>query len=199
MKKINLLLFLPVFFLLFSCGNNNTEEASNSSTTENEEHSQLDYMSRDDIKRHIQKLEKSLYEDTVAMDRQKATDLMEAYAAFVDRDPNQLGAPEYIFKAGELAMGLNRTLDAIKYFSISYGRYPNYEKRPYALFLKAFVLENQAKDYEQATEAYKIFMEEYPDHPMYDDAKYSIQNMGKTPEQLIEEFEARQNQEKKAS
>ena len=185
---------MPIFVLLLSCGNNEVKEESTDQVDE-EKVSKIDYMNREDLKDHITKLEKSLYEDTVAMDREKATELMEAYAMFASKHADHENSPEYIFKAGELAMGLNQTLNAIKYFSISYGRYPNFEKRPYALFLKAFVLENQAKDLEQATQTYETFIEEFPDHVMVDDAKYSIQNMGKTPEELIREFEAKQKQE----
>lgn len=194
MKNISSLFFLPIFVLLLSCGNNEVKEESTDQVDE-EKVSKIDYMNREDLKDHITKLEKSLYEDTVAMDREKATELMEAYAMFASKHADHENSPEYIFKAGELAMGLNQTLNAIKYFSISYGRYPNFEKRPYALFLKAFVLENQAKDLEQATQTYETFIEEFPDHVMVDDAKYSIQNMGKTPEELIREFEAKQKQE----
>lgn len=187
------LLIFPLIILMFSCGNK--KEESGTTDTPNEDVSNISYMNRNDLKAHIQVLEKSLYEDTVAMDREKATELMDAYAMYSSKHPDQESSADYMFKAGELAMGLNRSLDAIKYFSITYGRYTNYDKRPYALFLKAFVLENQVKDYEQATQAYKTFIEEYPDHPMYDDAKYSIQNMGKSPEELIKEFEARQKKE----
>ena len=64
------------------------------------------------------------------------------------------------------------------------------EKKP-----KAFVLENQINDYDQAKNTYEVFIEEYPDHPMRDDAEYSIKNMGKSPEELIKEFEANQEAE----
>lgn len=57
------------------------------------------------------------------------------------------------------------------------------------MFLKAFVLENQAQKYDQAKEVYEEFILLYPGHVMADDARYSIENMGKTPEELIEEFE----------
>lgn len=186
------LLLLPLIVLMFSCGSKNEENGS--TNPEGEDASNISYMNRNDLKAHIDVLEKSLYEDTVAMDQEKATELMEAYAMYASKHPDQERSADYMFKAGELAMGLNRSLDAIKYFSITYGRYANYDKRPYALFLKAFVLENQVNDYEQATQVYQTFIEEYPDHPMYDDAKYSIENMGKTPEELIKEFEAKQKE-----
>lgn len=186
---------IPAFLFLCACGGSGNPEKSEE-ITDGEKRSRIEYMSRDDLGDYIEEMEKSLFEDTVGMNQEKATKLMEAYAMYASGHPDDTHSPEYMFKAGELAMGLNRSLDALKYFSITYGRYVNFEKRPYALFLKAFVLENQVKDYDQATQTYKTFIEEYPDHPMRDDAEYSIQNMGKSPEELIKEFESRQGEEK---
>jgi len=181
---------------MFAACNNAQEQ--NSEVPE-EQLGNIEYMNRTDLENHILKLEKSLYEDTLSMDREKAKNLMDAYAMYADKHPDQENSPEYMFKAGELAMGLNHSLEAIKYFSITYGRYVNFDKRPYALFLKAFVLENQVKDFEQAKNTYLTFIEEYPDHPMRDDAEYSVQNIGKSPEELIKEFEEKQAREEKVS
>ena len=86
-------------------------------------------------------------------------------------------------------MGINMTAESIKYLDKVYNDYPRFEKRPYALFLKAFVLENQSNNLAEAERVYTQFIEEYPNHEMADDAKYSIDNMGKSPEELIREFE----------
>jgi len=36
---------------------------------------------------------------------------------------------------------------------------------------------------------YELFLSEYPEHDFSDDAKLAIRNLGKTPEDLIREFE----------
>lgn len=44
-------------------------------------------------------------------------------------------------------------------------------------------------DYKNAEKYYKLFLEKYPNNDFTDDAEISLKNLGKTPEQLIEEFE----------
>jgi len=50
------------------------------------------------------------------------------------------------------------------------------------------------QNYDKATEIYEDFIAKYPESAFADDARISIDNMGKTPEELIQEFE-RRNQE----
>jgi outer membrane protein assembly factor BamD (BamD/ComL family) len=178
---------LSIFFLtfLFAACDNQPKEGK-----ENEEaYVALDKMNIDNLGAEIAKREKALNNDSTAMDLRKAAALMEAYAVYAERFPNRASSAERLFKAGELAMSIKQTVQAIKYLDKVYREYPEFEKRPYAKFLKAFVLENQAQDFEQAKEVYQEFINEYPGHPMADDAEYSIRNMGKSPEELIREFE----------
>tara|TARA_B100000965_G_C19497456_1_gene715882 strand:+ start:46 stop:627 length:582 start_codon:yes stop_codon:yes gene_type:complete len=168
--------------------------ACNSTTKENNGEAEnnfvpLEKMNIKNLEAEIEKREKALSEDAENVNSQKAAQLMEAYAVYAERFSNYDKAGERMFKAGELAMGLGHKVKAIKYFDVVYFDHKDYEKRPYALFMKAFVLENQAAQYDQAKEVYEQFIREFPTHPMADDAKYSIKNLGKSPEELIKEFE----------
>ena len=60
------------------------------------------------------------------------------------------------------------------------------------LFFKGFVYENMLKDLDKARETYLQFIEKYPKDDFADDAQMALLNLGKTPEMLIKEFEARQ-------
>jgi tetratricopeptide (TPR) repeat protein len=184
-KSINLQLFsvLIIAALSFACGNQ--EEKAEDSTT----YVAIEKMNIENLGAEIMKREKALREDTTGVDPQKAASLMEAYAVYAERFPNRANSADRLFKAAELAMSLNHAVQSIKYFDKVYNDYEDYEKRPYALFLKAFVLENQAKEYDQAREVYQEFLDLYPQHEMADDAEYSVKNMGKSPEELIREFE----------
>jgi len=115
--------------------------------------------------------------------------LMEAYGAFSERFKNRENADEYLFKAGEIAMGANLTVEAIRYLTTLYDEYPRYKNRAYGLFLLGFVQENQANNLDEAKRIYEQFLVEFPGHEMADDAKASISNLGKSPEQIIREFE----------
>ncbi|MFT5668627.1 MAG: tetratricopeptide (TPR) repeat protein [Vicingaceae bacterium] len=115
--------------------------------------------------------------------------LMEAYGAFSERFNNRENADEYLFKAGEIAMGANLTVEAIRYLTTLYDEYPRYKNRAYGLFLLGFVQENQANNLDEAKRIYEQFLVEFPGHEMADDARASINNLGKSPEQIIREFE----------
>ena len=67
--------------------------------------------------------------------------------------------------------------------------YPDFEKAPTVLFLKAFVYDDQLQDYTNAKKYYELFLEKYPNNEFTDDAEISLKNLGKTPEELIEEFQ----------
>jgi TolA-binding protein len=74
-------------------------------------------------------------------------------------------------------------------------QYAGYKKMPETIFLLAFVYENQMNNEKMATELYQRFMTDYPEHTLYKDAKASIDNMGKSLEELIKSFEEKQGQE----
>lgn len=191
MKRSITLCSLIISFLVFAC--NNVQQDSES---EKERYIPLENMNINSLDAEIAKREKALNEDTNSVNQQLAANLMEAYAIYGERFSSYEGAADRMFKAGELAMGLGHKVQAIKYFDKVYNDFKDYEKRPYALFMKAFVLENQAMEYDRAKETYEIFLEEFPNHAMADDAQYSILNMGKSPEELIKEFEKRDSLEK---
>lgn len=184
MRKVLFILGIISSLTFASCGQKANEEQ-----TEEKAYVSLEKMSIETLEEEIAKREKVLNQDKNGIDSKNASDLMEAYTVYAVRFPNRANSADRMFKAAELAMSLNHTIQAIKYFAKVYNEYPDYEKRPYALFLKAFVLENQARDYVQAESVYQEFLRLYPGHDMADDAEYSIQNMGKTPEELIREFE----------
>ena len=60
------------------------------------------------------------------------------------------------------------------------------------MFLQAFVYENHVGDLSNAREKYIEFIQKYPEKDFADDAEICLQNLGKTPEELIREFEEKQ-------
>ena len=69
------------------------------------------------------------------------------------------------------------------------GDYGDFAKVPECYFLKGFVYENNIKDIKQARIAYTEFITKFPNHDLRDDAEISMKNLGKTPEQIVREFE----------
>jgi tetratricopeptide (TPR) repeat protein len=185
MKMLKNLLFCFTVLSFVACGS--TE--ANTETTETEKVVVLEKLNRKNLEAEIKKREQALNNDSLTVNRKHARELMEAYIVYADRFPAYENAADNLFKAGEIAMGLNLTVESIRCFDRVYNKFTDYEKRPYSLFLKAFVLENQAQNFEEARSIYEQFITEFPQHEMADDAAYSVKNMGKTPEELIREFE----------
>ena len=149
---------------------------------------------RDQANNKILALEKQLTEDTsMVLDKKVALDISVLYANFADNYPGDSLAAHYLFKAGEMAMNLNMGSKSIMYFNKIAQQYAGYKKMPETIFLMAFVYENQMNNEKKATELYQEFMDKYPDHILYKDAKASLSNMGKSLEELIKSFEEKQN------
>lgn len=138
----------------------------------------------------IASLEKEIfnpYEDR--LDRAKAIELINLYQKVAKEEPKSSTAPEYLFKAGDLSINVQGPNKTIMIFDELLLNYPESEKAPTALFLKAFVYDDQLKDYANAKKYYELFLVKYPDSEFADDAEISLKNLGKTSEELIEEFE----------
>ena len=90
-------------------------------------------------------------------------------------------------------MALHKPQNAIDYFNRVIKDYPDFDKVPYCMFLKGFIYEDQVKDYDKARQAYEAFIEAYPDHDMTEAARFSIKNLGKSAEDLIQEFQQKED------
>jgi tetratricopeptide (TPR) repeat protein len=151
---------------------------------------------RDAENNKIIDMEEQLANDTtLVLDRSTAVSLIKMYSDFASQFPEDTLAALYLFKAGELSMNMNMGNQAITYFTKVLNEYSKFDKRPETIFLQAFVFENQLKNEKRATELYQTFMDQYPDHILFKDAKASIANMGKTLEEIIQGFE-KQNMKK---
>jgi outer membrane protein assembly factor BamD (BamD/ComL family) len=112
-----------------------------------------------------------------------------AYARFAEKFPEDSLASDYLFKAGEVASSIKMTQPAIKYFDKLLKQYPNHKKAPIALFLKGFIYENDLHELGKATTVYNEVIKLYPNSRFAADAQACINNLGKSPEELIKEFE----------
>ena len=102
--------------------------------------------------------------------------------------------PEYLFKAGEVSIGLKEYDQAAGFFERIYNNYPDYNKRVESLYLVGFVYDEHANNYGKAKEYYEKVVANHPDHGFADDAKASIETLGLTDEEIIKKFEAKQKE-----
>lgn len=122
-------------------------------------------------------------------DKAKGEELIATYDEFVKKYPKDTASARMLFESGRLSMNLGKGKNAITYFDKIITDFPDYSKSPDCMFLKAFVYDDMLKDLINAKKYYQAFIDKYPKHDFADDAQASINNLGKTPEQLIKEFE----------
>jgi outer membrane protein assembly factor BamD (BamD/ComL family) len=148
--------------------------------------------------KQITLLEKQLYTGQVTgFNRAKADSLLLLYEKFVQRYPKDSLAPKYLFQAAGLAMTLSDGRKSLELYEDFLKKFPDNPKAPVCLFFKAYVYENLITNYDKAKESYLQFIEKYPDHEFVKDARVALMNIGKTPDQLVREFEIRQKEESK--
>jgi len=187
MKIFKILSLVTLVSFLPSCGDSSSKKQE---VVVDESTGRVDVnkLNMENLLAEIKKREEA-YKTNKTINNRNGFLLMEAYGAFSERFNNRENADEYLFKAGEIAMGANLTVEAIRYLTTLYDEYPRYKNRAYGFFLLGFVQENQANNLDEAKRIYKQFLVEFPGHEMADDARASINNLGKSPDQIIREFE----------
>ena len=117
--------------------------------------------------------------------------LIDAYILFAEQNPDDVQSPDYLFRALDIAVGVNAEGPdkAIKIADMLIEKYPDFEMTPMAMYLKGFVYENIVGDLHNAEMTYRQFVEKYPESPMVEDVKATIENLGLSPEELIRKFE----------
>lgn len=141
----------------------------------------------------ISQLEKALFDEGGVYSQDTARMLMDLYVRFADSLPQDERSPEYLFKAADLSMYFSDPGRTIWLLDRLMARYPEHEKAAMSLFLKAFTYDTRFDDTASARHFYQQFIERYPQHEFTGEAEAAIRNLGKSPEELIREFEQRNN------
>ncbi|MCK9422679.1 MAG: tetratricopeptide repeat protein [Bacteroidales bacterium] len=141
----------------------------------------------------VKDLEKRLFSpEAVSFNKVKADSLMMLYVDFVKDYPKDSLSPQYLFKAAGIAMNSGDGSKALNLYNQFLQDYPNHPHAAMSLFFKGFVYENILHNLENAKEVYLQFIEKYPNDEFNDDARLALQNLGKSPDEMIREFEVRQ-------
>lgn len=127
-------------------------------------------------------------EDHTKINRQASLDYVNACEAYALANKDEK-APEYLYKASEVARSLSTYRKALSLFDWIIEQYPNFEKAPTCLFLKGFVIENELKNEDLARQSYELFLDKYPSDELADDVKFLLDNLGKTDEEMLKMIE----------
>lgn len=119
----------------------------------------------------------------------------ETYAAALEKsNPALFG--EVACRAAGLAVSISNPEKALSLYHAVAAKTPDHPKAPMALFMRGFVYENLLKDTSNARKAYEQVLEKYPRDTVFaDDARNCLLLLGKSPEEIIREFEAKNRQQ----
>jgi TolA-binding protein len=141
--------------------------------------------------------EEKLFNDSVkSLDKKEAESVFSNYLLYADTYKDDTLSAAFLFKAGDLANGMQRPKEAVAVFERLRKDYPTDKKASVALFMEAFIYETALEEKEKAKEIYKDFIQKYPDHKLYQSAKASLEqlNANLSDEELIRMFEQKTNQ-----
>jgi outer membrane protein assembly factor BamD (BamD/ComL family) len=149
---------------------------------------------RKEMLQNIENLRQEVYAEAPGIpDPARADALASACLAFAERYPGDTLAPAMIYDAADLMMNMGKHGEAFSQFERLRRDYPEHEKSEVALFLMAFITENELGDLGRARDLYGQFLKEYPNSDFADDARACIQNLGKSPEDILRSFQAKQD------
>ncbi len=144
-----------------------------------------------DLQKRLETLDREIGGANVT-DSAKAEEFIrtaEEMAGLVQKtNPDQYA--DLLLKAAGLAKTIGDPQKAVDLYSRIAEGMPQHSKAPTALFMLGFVYENDLGDLAKAKSTYEAFLQKYPDDPDFaDDAQTALKMLGKTPEEIIREFE----------
>jgi len=129
---------------------------------------------------------------TTPVNNEKAAYLVELYEEFVKEFPQDSASPNMLFKAVEILMNIDHPKEAIAGIDSLIKNYPDYKLLPEAMHLKGFIYDDKLHSAEMARISFKELINKFPDHNLSKNAADYIKILGKTPEEVIREFELMQ-------
>ena len=91
----------------------------------------------------------------------------------------------FLWKTSEMARGLQQYELSEESLMKIYEGFPESDYAPKALFLHAFILDEDRKDFNGAEFLYKSFLEKYPESDFADDAQFLLTHLGKSDEEML--------------
>jgi TolA-binding protein len=100
--------------------------------------------------------------------------------------PNGKDAPAALYKLGEIYQDNKHEYQtAVRYYKAFAERYPDLNSTPVAMFVTAFIYNNNLQMVDSAKVAYMQFLAKFPQHELAASAKFELDNLGRTPDEII--------------
>ncbi len=140
----------------------------------------------------IDTLEFQIYKSSVELlDERKPNEVLSLYKNYANLYPEDSISVVYLFKAAQVEVGLGLSLQAISTLDSLIMKYPNAENIPSALQFKAFRYDDRLGNINEASKVLDVLIENYPNSSLIENAKAYKASLGKSPEEIIREMEAK--------
>jgi outer membrane protein assembly factor BamD (BamD/ComL family) len=115
-----------------------------------------------------------------------------AINVFVDKYPESENAANYLkLLAAIYANDKNNVNQAITVYKKIINKYPESNIAPETYFALGFIYSTELKDYNSAKLYYTEFINKFPDHEAVESAKFEIQHLGKSEEEILNSLQNR--------
>lgn len=125
------------------------------------------------------------------VNRSAYSQLANAYLQHVIVFPESDSAAQRLYSAGGLFMSVGDAQSAVEAWTQAVEDYPQAASSRNALIELAYCYENVVMDLDAAKKYYSLFVERYPNDEMTDDAQLSLDNLGKSPEELLKSIQSK--------
>jgi len=117
---------------------------------------------------------------------------------FTDKFPQNPKSPEYL---SNLALIYTNELKDLNLAVTQYKRiindFPQAKETPNAFFTLGFIYNNELKDYNSAKYYYEEFIKRYPNHEAVQSARFELETMGKSADDIINKLQNNQSESSK--
>ena len=144
---------------------------------------------KDEAEEALKKANQSLatnHPDTSAVKQAR-----QAIESFIQRFPEDTLSTAYLFELA-LVYEKQRQYDStIKTLERIYSIYPHSKQASKAVFLEGFLYANVLNELDKAKKVYQYYLDHYGDldSKMTNDVKMELQNIGKSPEEILKEIQ----------
>lgn len=144
------------------------------------------------IVNEIDTLEYQIYESgKKLLDDRKPLRLVNAYQSYAQAFSADTISAKYWFKAAQIQVNLGKSFEAISSLDSLLKYFPKNEITPSALQFKAFIYDDRLGKVNKARDVLDELINNFPESELVENAKAYKETLGKSPEEIIVEMEAK--------
>ena len=114
--------------------------------------------------------------------------------------PDGKDASAALYMLGDISQNATHNYAAaVNYYHAFASKYPDLNSTPVAMFVIGFIYNNNLQMVDSARVAYNAFLAKFPNHELAASATFELDNLGKTPDEIIAMKKSLDEKSKKSS